>query len=219
MSFLLFQAANENVTNSLVGMKANFAQIISKPIVLKSENNKPKMNGGSGDNANPCSSKSLEEGGLTSGNSNTNIASEFYESDDDNESVEILDSLSEFVDQETKKGLNDSSDLEKLVLQLEPIVCLGIDPHSLSSFQMMKDFPDDTRHRYLRTWNEFLKCHPDICIGNPPTFAQLYEYIEMKLKRGKQLTTVTSYYSHLNFGLRHIYKQQLSMSYWKNILK
>ena len=171
--------------------------------------------GESSDSVNPCSSNSLEE----KGNVNNDIASDYINSDDedfDNVQQNILDSDADFVDPETKKSSNDAFDLDEWIKGLGTIECLGIDPYALESSPTFQKYYTATKEDYKRSWFKFLKLN-NIRVGHPPTFAQLWNFLEMKYKKGQRTTTVGIHHSILNLGLQEIYNRKLT--YWTEISK
>ena len=150
-----------------------------------------KMTHSFGDVVDPCSSKSLEEKDLISGDFNSEIASDHIDSDDeDNDIVEP-----------------NTFDFDEWVKGLEPIVCLGNNPLELEFPQL----PKLSKQKYIRTWHEFLNL-TDICLGYPPNFAQIYGFIEMQFIEGKSPATIAASLSHINMGLQMIYNRKLTHS-------
>ena len=139
-----------------------------------------------------CSSKSLEEKDFISEDFNREIASDLIESDhEDNNSVE-----------------SNTFNFEELTKGLAPIVCLGKDPFELN---LSPDLPKDSQRKYIRTWREFLN-HTGTCLGHPPTFTQIYGFMETKFIEGKKTTTLSTYLSHICMGLYLIYNRKLHNS-------
>ena len=110
----------------------------------------------------------------------------------------------------------DTSHLDELIKDLEPIICLGINPYELDSAPLFLELPKDSQRKYYRVWCEFLEDN-DIRLGHPPTFAQLYGFLEKAFKEGKKPTTIVTFNSHINMGLHLIYNRK--MKDWSKFAK
>lgn len=149
---------------------------------------------------------------LSSANFTNEIASDTIDTDyEDNVDENISDSDSEFGDSEAKKSSNAALDLAEWIKDLDPIVCLGLDPYNLESASMVKDLPDVTRRKYIKTWCDFLNSC-DIRLGHPPTYDQVFGFIEKMYLEGKMPATLKAYFSHISMGLQQIYNRKLANS-------
>ena len=90
----------------------------------------------------------------------------------------------------------------------KPITCNGLDPRKLGEDPRFKDFVDDTKIKYLATWDQFLDRY-DVKLGNPPTYGMVYHYFEFKFHNKYSASTITSMYSHLQSGFTRIYGRSL----------
>ena len=108
-------------------------------------------------------------------------------------------------------GFNEPQDLEKLESWLagdKPITDTGSDPWKLNDAPGFCNMSDDTRSKYLATWEQFLGKY-EICVGRPPTFAMVYQFFEWKFHKNYSAATITSMYSHLQMGFTKIYHRSL----------
>ena len=89
-----------------------------------------------------------------------------------------------------------------------PIVCIGIDPNDFSKAPGFVDMLSDSKQKYIATWSQFVSDY-DIKVGKPPTFGEVYQYLEKKFCKNYSATTITSYFSHINMAMTKIYHRNL----------
>ena len=109
-------------------------------------------------------------------------------------------------------------DLEKRMAPwlkgVKRIKCRNIDPKNLKLAPGFKGLPPITQRKYSKTWGDFVTMY-GICLGNPPSYAHFYDFIERKFKEGKAAATINAYYSHLNMACRQVYARKVSE--WKEV--
>ena len=75
--------------------------------------------------------------------------------------------------------LEETHDSNKTKAEAKSLECQGLDPQKLKDLAAFRELPDDSRRKYIATWQGFC-LKKDIRVGKTPTKDDLYSFLGKK---------------------------------------